>query len=241
MIRIVTVLAMALLAGIPARAQEFWEKKPYTEWSKQECERLLRDSPWAKTFTISAVRQDRFGQPTKGESRQTEQRIFYYAQLRSALPVRQAVVRLSQIEGKYDKMSTADKQAFDQSANRYLNAQYPEIVVHIDYSSDVEFFDKELANHWQSRQPQEMINSNVYLTTSRGTRVSPISFTAPRGAARAFEFVFPRLHNGEPLITANVESIRIEFPNPQIRELNDQRTTFEFRTDKMKYKGAIIY
>ena len=62
-----------------------------------------------------------------------------------------------------------------------------------------------------------------------------------RGAGRAFEFVFPRDVSGEPVVTPNVESIRIEFPNPQIRELNDQRTTFEFKTEKMKYKGSVIY
>lgn len=233
-------LAAALWAA-PASAQEFWEKKPWTEWNKDQCLKVLRDSPWGKTFTISTVKQDRFGQPTKGESRQSEQRIHYYAQLRSALPVRQAVVRLAQITGKYEKMSASDRKAFDASADRYLNAQYSDIIVHVDYESDVDFFDKDLAAHWQTRQGQEAINNNAYLTTSQGVRVAPRDFKTERGAGRAFEYIFPREVNGQPIVTASVESIRIEFPNPQIRDLNDTRTTFEFKTEKMKYKGAIIY
>lgn len=234
-------IALILALAAPASAQEFWEKKPYTEWSKDQCLKLLRDSPWAKTFTITYGKVDQFGQPTKGEARQTEQKISYYAQLRSALPVRQAVVRLAQIQNKYEKMNAADRKNFDASIARYLGAQYSDIIVHIDYETNVEFFDRDLAEHWQSRTPGEIINNNVYLTTSSGTRVTPSNFKVDRGAGRAFEFVFPRETNGEPLVTANIESIRVEFPNPKIRELDDQRTTFEFKTSKMKYKGEVIY
>lgn len=236
-INFVLILAFAT----PALGQEFWEKKPYTEWSKDQCRKLLRDSPWAKTFTITYGKVDQFGQPTKGEARQTEQKISYYAQLRSALPVRQAVVRLAQIENKYDKMGDADRKNFDASTARYLGAQYSDIIVHVDYETSVEFFDRDLAAHWQSRPLGEAINNNVYLVTSAGIRVTPTNFKVEHGAGRAFEFMFPREVNGEPLVTANVETIRIEFPNPKIRELDDQRTTFEFKTSKMKYKGAVIY
>lgn len=234
-------VALILVLAAPAMGQEFWEKKPYTEWSKEQCLKLLRDSPWAKTFTITYGKVDQFGQPTKGEARQTEQKISYYAQLRSALPVRQAVVRLAQIQNKYDKMSESARKDFDASTARYLRAQYAEIIVHVDYESSVEFFDRDLAAHWQSRPPSEAINNNVYLTTSRGSRVIPTTFKVEPGSGRAFEFNFPREINGEPIVTANVESIRVEFPNPKIRELDDQRTTFEFKTSKMKYKGAVIY
>ena len=234
-------LALLLAMATPAMGQEFWEKRPYTEWSKEQCLKLLHDSPWAKTFTITYGKVDQFGQPTKGEARQTEQKIFYYAQLRSALPVRQAVVRLAQIQNRYDKMSVADRRDFDASTARFLGAQYDTIIVHVDYETDVEFFDRDLAAYWQGRTPGEAINDSVYLTTSQGTRVTPKDFKVQHGAARAFEYTFPREVNGEPFVTASVESIRLEFPNPKIRELDDQRTTFEFRTSKMKYKGEVIY
>jgi hypothetical protein len=233
--------AMLLLLAVPAQGQEFWEKLPYQEWTREQCLKMLRDSPWSKTFTISTVKQDRFGQPTKGESRQTEQHVYYYAQLRSALPVRQAVVRQAQIEEKYEKMNDAERRAFDVSADRYLRAQYDDIIVHVDYASDVEFFERDLAVHWQTRPPGEILNASVYLTTSRGARIAPKDFKTERGSGRAFEFIFPREVNGEPLVTADVTSIRVEFPNPQIRDLNDQRTAFEFRVDKMKFRGATVY
>jgi hypothetical protein len=44
----VSVIVLFYCAA-PAPAQDFWKKKPYTEWSEKECRRLLEDSPWAKT------------------------------------------------------------------------------------------------------------------------------------------------------------------------------------------------
>ena len=42
------ILALALAARLNASDSDFWNKKPPSDWSAEEIERLLKDSPWAK-------------------------------------------------------------------------------------------------------------------------------------------------------------------------------------------------
>jgi hypothetical protein len=45
------LLAMALAA----RADDFWKRKPPSQWTEEEAVRILRDSPWAKQVPFAAV------------------------------------------------------------------------------------------------------------------------------------------------------------------------------------------
>lgn len=234
-------LFMALLFASALSAQPFWEKKPFTEWSKSECQKVLQDSPWAKRFVITHIQEDRFGQSTAGEGRQVEQRITYTAQLRGALPVRQAVVRLAQIQNKYDKLSANDKKIFDQSAEAYLAGDTANhIIVHVEFESNVQFFEQALVQYWHSFSSGVM-PAEVWLITASGKRIGAYSWKIPPGGAAEFEFFFPREVDGKPVISPEDKKIYFEFPNPRVRELSDTRARFEFQIEKMKYKGELIY
>jgi hypothetical protein len=264
------VLAALLLAGT-AGAQEFWEKKPYTEWSKEQCKKLLENAPWAAHQGARDVQNVAFTQSSTG-GQDTEKRIDYFAQIRSALPVRQAVIRRAMIEAKYDKMSADQKKQFDESAAGFLARQYPDaVVIAVEYSTNVEVYDRELARHWQTTDPGALM-SQIYLTVRNGQRIQPVSYTPDRGAGRAFQLVFKRaLDNGEPIIGPG-DKIILELPaptfdprsindNPQLndpagsnrgqvtgasggstaRGLKEGRLVFEFRAEKMKHKGELVF
>ena len=47
---LVFVLGMSSLVTL--RADDFWEKKPFTQWSEKEAISLLAESPWARTQTV---------------------------------------------------------------------------------------------------------------------------------------------------------------------------------------------
>ena len=50
------------LAAIPSwgfASKEFWDAKPYSEWSSSEVERMLTKSPWAKEVAISSPYNNR--------------------------------------------------------------------------------------------------------------------------------------------------------------------------------------
>ena len=55
LICVITAVAALLLGAICVYAEkkEFWESKPYTEWTEKEVDKLLKDSPWAKTIPLS--------------------------------------------------------------------------------------------------------------------------------------------------------------------------------------------
>ncbi len=250
---VVVLVALALVTAHSTLAQEFWEKKPYTQWNKEQCKKVLENSPWASHTGARDVQNLAFsGGSTGGE--ESERRIDYYAQLRSALPVRQAVIRRAMIENKYDKMSAEQKKAFDDSAASFLDRQYPDvIVIAVEYSTNLEMYDRELARYFQSVAPTA-IPVNIYLTARNGIRIQPIKYEAQGGAGRSFQIMFPRHVNGEPILGPG-DTLRLEFPAPIFpdapagapsvgsgsRGLVERRAFFEFKADKMKYKGQLVF
>ncbi len=249
--RIALVLFFALTAGTLSTRAQFWEKKDWRQWSKDDAKKMLEDSPWAKTWSHGEVRRGEVGGSSEGTGRETEPRVYYAVQLRSALPVRQAVVRLAQINRKYDKMSEADKKAMDEGAERYFARAYGDvIVVNVSFWSNVQFYEKQMNEFWQSF-PEGSAPVGLNLLVGK-ERIAPVRFTAPRGGAYEFEAVFPRVVNGEEIVTPNTKVMQIEFMHPGVgeQETNQRGTTtgagtsrvyVEFKPEKMTYKGQLIY
>ena len=48
------VLTILLATGL-AVAAEWWEKKPYTQWSDKEVQRMIDNSPWGKVHTVTIM------------------------------------------------------------------------------------------------------------------------------------------------------------------------------------------
>src|SRR2546423_1432163 len=110
LILIIAAWASMLPHGAEATAQAEGKGKPYQEWSKQEVTRLLNDSPWARTQVIRVAARQQLrsvaGQVSATPSAAgdggraalggAEEAINYSftIRLRSALPIRQAIVRL---------------------------------------------------------------------------------------------------------------------------------------------------
>ena len=97
------ILALALAGRLNASDSDFWNKKPPADWTPEEIERLLKDSPWAKevtpTYTSLPPRADERpwsenppigGVPGRGP--RTSAKVPYHATVRweSAEPIRQA-------------------------------------------------------------------------------------------------------------------------------------------------------
>jgi len=248
-----------------ATAQEFWDKKSYKEWSKDQVKKMLQDSPWASHAGAVDVQTVAFTS-SSSQGQDSEQKIDYYAQIRSALPVRQAIIRRAMIDNKYDKMAPADKKLFDSSAEQYLARVYPDvIVITVEYGSNVETVDRELARYWQSAASSEIM-VNIYLIGQKGIRIHPTAYQAETGAGRAFQLLFPRTVDGVPVLGSDIKSLKLELPAPSFdtarersatsatadngrsnpnantsRGLKESRTFFEFKVDKMTFKGELVY
>ncbi len=46
------ILPLAMVFAISLSAAEFWQSKPYTEWSDKEVQKLLSNSPWSKEVVV---------------------------------------------------------------------------------------------------------------------------------------------------------------------------------------------
>jgi hypothetical protein len=122
---------LLLLFGFGLAAAEFWQK-PYTEWSDKDVVKMMNDSPWAKSASVSmsfpggaggAPPGGGFGGgaprgPQGGAENGPQAPSFeIVARWQSALPIRQALVRLK-FGAEADKSPEAAK-ALEQQERPY--------------------------------------------------------------------------------------------------------------------------
>lgn len=258
------LLGMVLLGSVAAGAAEYWEKKKYAQWTAKECQKLLDDSPWAKKYVLSETRITPLGEspvaaappsdPTAmsappGASdtnvgltaRQPNTRLVYHVQLRSALPIRQALVRRAQLRQNYDTMMPEQKQAFDQEAAKFLNAEFPEtVLVYVTFESNVDFDNRELRRYWKL-QTTSTLKNFVYLVGSEGAKAPLQHFIMGEEDAQAFRFVFSRQVEGKPRVTAQDKRLQLEFIHPNLRAQGEKRVLVEFKLNKMLVDGQLTY
>ena len=238
-----SAMLLVLLGSSVVWAGDPWKEKPYTEWTEKECRKLLQNSPWAKPYILGRVIIE-LANPTQMEGvergRESAPRMEYHVRLLSALPIRQALVRLQQINADYDKMSPAQRQAFDQKAEILLNRQYHDIVVVlVDYGSNTNMYDMEMARYLQQKT-NDTLKGFVFL--GGGDKLAPLlGYAAGTGSARTFQLVFPREHEGLPLLRPDSKSLQLEFLHPNIRGQGEVRAVVTFKVKKMLVDGEVVY
>jgi hypothetical protein len=216
-----------------ALAAEFWSKKPYQNWSADETQRVLEESPWATTLTLGGIRSAMStmgvpsGRSSEGEM-ETDPSISYTLQFRSALPIREAQVRSMQFGSHYDKMTKEQKAAFDTSAGKFLAVTFPDrIIVAITFHTNVGDYESQLRNYWAS-QSLAKLSMTVFLNTKRDR----LSLTAYSFKDDTFQFTFPRPKQIDP-----DEKISVEFVHPRTNAIGQQRILQEFPVKKMLVNG----
>ena len=233
------VLATASLAQGP------WVKKDWKQWSKDDCKKVLEDSPWAQRWTDSNAKMANFATRTSGTSgvgSESELAIFYLVQFRSARPVREAVVRQVLIANQYDLADPEKKEAMRKQTDGFLNRTYDDvIVVHVTYGSNVTEYNRDLATFWQTRYSEGTVPQDAFLHGSRGQKLAPVRMVSPKGGAQEFELIFPRMVDGKPLLEPGDKTISVEFVSPSVGGVNSSRVFIEFKVDKMALSGQLIY
>jgi hypothetical protein len=235
--RIGATLAIAIFALFTANASEFWVSKDWKHWSKGECENLLTESPWARVWRYRA-------QPTDPNVPYALlDQLVFSIQLRSALLVREALVRQLQIERKYDKMADPDKLAFDEHAKRMLDGYVgDEILVHVDFS------ESNGSDLLESSVRGVIAHGNLAasLVTDDGTQISPIRVDMSDKTTHTFDLVFPRTKDGKPIIAAGQKQFSIHFQSPPILYfkgliISSRRVRVDFDLSKMIANGSVSY
>ena len=130
-------IAIVWLAACAVLAADFWDEKEFTDWSDRDVQRLMTNSPWAKRITVvfprppretindraptarlggggGGGRGARGGFGVFGETRQSR----LVVQWRSALPMRQAIVRGR--VGRGGALGSAERQFLAQNPDVYF-------------------------------------------------------------------------------------------------------------------------
>lgn len=234
----VAILFLAAVMASPGG--EFWEKKDYKQWNQKECEKLLKDSPWARPHILSSVGiMDNASNKTSSDGQQPI--VTYQVQFFSAKPIRMATVRQAQLVQKYESLSPEQKQAMDKQTEAFLSQDFSDsIVVNVAYSTNDNVRDQELARYWQS-QTTDVLKNNVYLSNTKGDKIYVGRYVVGQGAGRSFQFIFPRASGGNPLISPQDKAIKVNFSYPVIGGMGDGKAFMEFKLDKMIFDGNFAF
>ena len=236
---------------------QVWQKKQYTEWSPKECDKILQDSPWAKSYSFEEILIQQLSSNSNSSlGREAKPEMFYNVQLMSALPIRHAIVRQRLIRDNYDKLTAEQKAAYDKQIEPFLSGKKFEdkVVVHVDFGSNIQDDAREMVRLWQA-ETKDTLQTKAFLL-AHGSRI-PLSGFAISQGKNEFQMVFPKSVDGQAVVTPETKSIAIEFQHPAIRNASgsapgalptqrakdpeSKRVLVEFKIDKMMYNGQVAY
>ncbi len=220
-------------------AQDFWIKKNFNQWSLKECLRLLQDSPWAKSVTLTRV----FIQSSDGiaaiPGRDNTPQITYAAQIWSAAPIRQAAVQKTRLSKEFTSLNEPKRQETETNAAALLKESFSDrIEVRVEYSTTTPAYEQLLAAYWQKR-PIAIWTQDTFLITGTGKH-SPIQ-VHNAGLNGYFVLVFPRTIDGRPVIGATDKGFSLDFYSPAIEVFPTEHVLLEFRLKQMTIKGIPVF
>jgi hypothetical protein len=220
-------LAVLLFVTTASAQNDDWQKKQYQQWTKKDAQKVLNDSPWAKTESQSGPTVN-FG---SGDVPTPEK--VYTVRLRSSLPIRRALLRLRQIEEKYDQMSDKKKAEFDEKnkalvecpacADNYAVSLLPPA------PADSRFV------------TLEKMKLYVRLLDDRGRSRELVHFNPTKVTGQEIVLFFPKLdEKGEPLLTPSSKKLIFTI-DTSVLGLDVTIRRFEFDVSKMILDGKVEF
>lgn len=234
-------------------AQEGWTSKPYTKWSRSDAEAVLNNSPWAARQEVR-IKFDKETQVAAGSysgvsaaaaaQSQTEVTsqmpvdFIFTLRLRSALPVRQAMVRLRQLQSDV-KMSDNDRAAYDAKTKGLLDCPACASNYAITLSSkstNSPGADAVYAVFKGARLVD--LQRYIYIANERGDRRQLVHFVPPKAPGDEAVFFFSRLdEKGAPLLTPENRELLVNLSDNQVNSVSN----FKIDVSKLVQNGKIEF
>ncbi|HEX5732827.1 MAG TPA: hypothetical protein VF131_08335 [Blastocatellia bacterium] len=225
-------LLLAILQGTAAQI----DKKPYTEWSEKEAEKLLDKSGWAQTqvftdtsgtFSTGPGRTVNSSQSRSGGINQVNIHIRFL----SAKPVRQAISRIMEIRQKNE---VSDQMAAQLKS--FATSEFPDYVVvtlTVDGSEAGGMLQE--ATALLNKLSTVDLKNNTYLLI-KDQRIFLQEYQAPRRDGLGARLIFPRIVDGKPIIAAESDEVRF------VSELAaNYKLNMRYKVKEMIYQGKLEY
>jgi hypothetical protein len=214
-IRVAAVVAAFSSVFLFAEKKEFWAAKPYTEWTQKDVDKLLKDSPWAKTIPLSqgpelalqgSGRGGRGGEGDSGgagagsESYRAQPRLVvtWYSK-----PVREAVARRLQLNDP-----SATREQIDQLLNRPASSFYDLLIVGW--------------NPGRNPNAAQALREGTYLQKKNKEKLPLQDVLMPQKRGDPLVLRFAREAGGKPVLTLDDKEVQL------VLKMGDNtiRTTF---------------
>jgi hypothetical protein len=245
--RVLFVCSILILLALPTYAQK---DKPWTGWTQKEAEKILNDSGWGQTqseggsqsstqptqtsaitSTTLARREDsNTGAAAKVESGERKETPSIHLRVRfmSAKPIREAFVRMIELQGAPAEKVAQIKPFIDYDFSNY-------IVVTINMDGDdrrrMAAIIQELA-----RTDPAALKTVTYLERKDGKRLELMEYRAATDDGLGAKFVFARAVNGAPFLDANSGEVRFVIELGKLLKINRR-----FKVADMMYEGKLEY
>ena len=240
-LKLLCLAALVLLpAGQIASGQK--KEKPWVEWSRNDAQKMLNDSPWAKTQTDTESSQrlySRTANPTDSNAAGNAARlsrgavdqpieIRFRVRFFSARPVRQALVKLMEIENPAAREAPRLREFAEAKSAK-------SIVVTVSFDSNEQAYLGSTAQAL-SNATTALLANGTYLERSDGKRVFLAQYVPPGKDGFGARFIFPREVDGAPFLNEKSGEVRFHAEYPIGLQI-DRR----FKVAEMVHKGELEY
>ncbi|HLM02315.1 MAG TPA: hypothetical protein VK400_14785 [Pyrinomonadaceae bacterium] len=257
--KLVLLVFVLGLAASSAFAQKTWEK-PFQQWDKESALKILDGSPWAQSYqsaqgTAAAERaqstleqsDQRLGRAEWGRTARQMAPQPIVIRLQSGLPLRQALVRLQQIEAGYDKMSEEKRAQYDARTKEFLDCpickNYYVVTLTKYRKSSSEGVDDGM---FQTLRLEDL-KGNIQLVNDKGEQRQLAHFIAPTRAGESAVLFFPRKDGkGNILLTPENQSFKLAFNNTFLEDPKNPygsllQRNFEFKVSKLIVNNELLF
>jgi hypothetical protein len=233
------LMLFAVVSAAVAQKDQKW-----TDWNKKEAQKILDESPWAKTQIDTDTSEMMFS-PTAGAASVSGRRaeagavnqsvnVTYNVRFYSARPIRQALMRLVELNQNLDPKTSADM--ITKIHNFGDMKPGDSIIITVTFASPDGRYAGPVLQAFSSAVSATMKN-DTYLQRSDGKQLFLEEYVVPGKDGFGARFIFQRHPDGQPFITDKSGEIRFyaKFPNSNIKV--DRR----FKVADMMYQGELEY
>jgi hypothetical protein len=218
--------------------------KKWTDWNKKEAQKVLDDSPWAKT-QIDTDTSEMMYKPTAGADSVSGRRsevgavnqsmnVTYHVRFFSARPIRQGLMRIMELNQHIDPKTSPDMVT---KLHNFAEMKAGDsIIVTVTFASPDGRYSGPVLQAFSSAATA-ILKNDTYLQTSDGKQLFLQEYVAPGEDGFGARFIFLRNPDGQPFITDKSGEVRFyaKFPNANIKV--DRR----FKVADMMYEGQLEY
>ncbi len=231
------LLGLALTVGI-AVAQKI---KPWTQWTERDAQKILTDSGWAQSYgevDTSEPTWSTASRPIDGRGAVNQSTgVTYHIVFLSAKPIRLAYLRLAELRPNQTTPEQIEKM------RQFADAKYDKtIVIAVTYEGKDQRFTSPVFQAFTSAITNTLKN-NTYLDIKGGKRIFLQEYQPLiPGEGLGSKFIFPRLVDDQPIITAKTGDVRFYAEFPKLAGNNPQvKLDMRFNVSKFMYEGVLEF